>query len=111
MNDDQRPVHYILDGKTAVPETNFLKWGQWFETADRTVALPQLDSGEYVSTVFLAIDHAHGLSDTPILFETLVFGGEHEGDMMRYTTWEAAERGHAQMVQRVMGQPLWSEKE
>ncbi len=53
-----------------------------------------------ISTVFLSIDHQFG-DGPPILFETLVFGGDLDGEMDRYSTWEAAERGHAVMVRRV----------
>lgn len=47
-----------------------------------------------VSTVFLGIDHGYG--DEPLqLFETMTFPGE---DQWRYSTWDEAEHGHAQVV-------------
>jgi hypothetical protein len=45
-----------------------------------------------VSTVFLGIDH--GFGDDPILFETMVFGGEYDGIQKRYSTWDEAVEGH-----------------
>ena len=54
-----------------------------------------------VSTVFLGLDHSFG-DTTPILFETLVFGGLKDGYMLRYATWEEAENGHKDVVKEVM---------
>ncbi len=46
-----------------------------------------------VSTVFLNIDHGDGIGD-PILFETMVFGGEYDGYQERYCTYDEAILGH-----------------
>lgn len=35
---------------------------------------------------------------SPLLFETLIFGGEHDGDMWRYSTWDEAKAGHGHVV-------------
>lgn len=46
-----------------------------------------------VSTVFLGFNH--GTKDNkPILFETMVFGGEFDGCMFRYTNWNDSVKGH-----------------
>lgn len=45
-----------------------------------------------VSTVFLGLDH--GYNGQVLLFETMIFGGEHDGYQERYTTWEEAVSGH-----------------
>lgn len=84
--------NYILDGKTPVECDDILKWGEWFETADRHVAKTEKDEIK-VSTVFLGIDHSFG-DGPPLLFETMIFGGEHDKDMWRYSTWNEAEEGH-----------------
>jgi len=63
---------------------------------DRTVKKDKIVShGEdiTVSTVFLAIDHSYG-GGPPILFETMIFGGERDGYQDRYATWEEALEGH-----------------
>lgn len=47
-----------------------------------------------VSTVFLGMDF--GFWDgPPRVFETMIFGGDHDGTQWRYSTWAEAERGHA----------------
>lgn len=65
----------------------------------------QTDIGEsHISTVFLSHNHAFD-GGTPILFETLVFNGPLDGEMDRYCTWEEAEQGHRNMVDRVQAEP------
>ena len=50
--------------------------------------------------VFLGLDHQYG-EGPPVLFETMVFGGELDQEQVRYHTWEEAAAGHAAMVERV----------
>lgn len=53
-----------------------------------------------VSTVFLGFSHGHD-KGKPILFETLVFGGEHDGYMLRYTSWDEAISGHEEVCRMI----------
>lgn len=46
-----------------------------------------------VSTVFLGLNHAWN-DEEPVLFETMIFGGEHDQFQERYHTWTEAENGH-----------------
>ena len=94
-------MNYILRGKTPILEENILVWAQWFETANRTVVRTEMGT-EVVSTIFLGIDHSFG-NEIPILFETMVFGGDYDGDEKRYSTWEEAEVGHNEMVNMIKG--------
>jgi hypothetical protein len=95
------PGQYILDGHTPIRCTDLLAWGRWLETADddRIVAQTTYD-GARISTVFLGLDHAFVPTEphVPILFETMIFGGEHDGYQQRYATWAEAEAGHAVAV-------------
>lgn len=86
---------YILEGKTPTPIDDLLAWGEWMESADRQVALDEID-GITVSTVFLGLEHGDRN-----LFETMVFGGPIDGEGARYQTWEQAEQGHAEMIAKV----------
>jgi hypothetical protein len=92
--------HYILDenGKP-VQEPDLLTWALWFETAERHVALTEIGDIK-ISTVFLGIDHNYGFDKdpTPVLYETMVFGGALDEDMRRYCTREEAQAGHAELV-------------
>jgi hypothetical protein len=88
---------YILQGKTPVPCQDTLDWAIFMETGDRTVVKTMISEGVVVSTVFLGIDHSFGSND-PILYETMVFGGEHTALQRRYQLWEEAELGHDEIV-------------
>jgi hypothetical protein len=97
--------HYILEGKIPVLEPDLLTWARWMEdpasseTLSRRVALDQLGQIE-ISTVFLGIDH-QWREGPPILFETMVFENGEAGDCARYSTWEEAEDGHREIVERI----------
>lgn len=81
----------ILIDKRPVPETDCVKWANWFQRANRQVAW-DVEDGVRVSTVFLGIDH--GFGGGSLWFETMIFGGKHDGYQDRYETWEQAELGH-----------------
>lgn len=83
--------HYILEGKKAVP-CDLNTWARWYERSSRRVAFSE-NGDVSVSTVFLGLDHQWG-DGPPLIFETMIFGGEHNEDQWRYSTWEEAEAGH-----------------
>jgi hypothetical protein len=99
-------MHYILDeAGNPQPCDDVLVWARWFQTADRHVA-QDMDEGKdarpvRISTVFLGLDHSFNLAGPPILWETLVFGGPLDGEMIRYTSREKAWQGHQAMCHRV----------
>ncbi len=39
----------------------------------------------WISTLWLGINHNYG-DGPPLIFETMVFGGEHDEEMMRYAS-------------------------
>jgi len=83
---------YILDGHKAVP-ADLMTWAKWYEKADRRVAKSGQQGKTRVSTVFLGLNHQWG-EGPPLLFETMIFGGEHDQYQERYATWDEAEQGH-----------------
>ena len=56
-----------------------------------------------VSTVFLGLDHNSYCGGPPAIFETMVFGGEYDEYQERYSTWDEAELGHKEIVERLKG--------
>lgn len=86
-------VAQVADGLTA----------DLWDIANRRIGLDRVGNLE-VSTVFLVIDHSHGRSGPPVLFETMVFdvgdGGSRFDEQFcdRYTSKAAAEAGHARVV-------------
>lgn len=53
-----------------------------------------------VSTVFLPIDHGYG-DGPPVIYETMIFGGDLDGDQWRYVTEADAIAGHQSAVDLV----------
>jgi hypothetical protein len=100
-------MKYILDGTDVRPEEDVLAWAQWFETADRRVALTVLTPEVEVSTVFLGIDHRFEPDGPAVLFETMVFAQQDTGAealdalTQRYSTWHEAEQGHEAVCAQV----------
>ena len=115
-----RPLNYILVDKKPIAvdttkESGLIRWGSWMLNADRMVKKERV-MGFEVSTVFLGIDHQF-VNGPPLVFQTTVFipwdkpiqkNGititREEADEFgpwRYSTWEKAEEGHAEMVRLV----------
>ncbi len=91
--------HYILDGHTPYP-VDLMTWAAWFETRENRHVANDSIGDVQVSTVFLGLDHAFG-QGPPLLFETMIFGGDFDNDTRRYATWDEAEAGHAEMLAKV----------
>lgn len=103
---------YILEGITFRKAKTMEEWAKYMETASkdpyfRHVARDYfyINEEEYcnLSTVFLGIDHNFDLdSATPILFESMIFGGnELDQSMDRYPTWEEAAKGHLELCRSI----------
>jgi len=95
-----RHMHYKLDGHRAVPCMSIAEWSAWFAVADRRVAETWIDDIR-ISTVFLGLDHNHGVGGDPLLFETMVFVDGETHEMRRYFIWEEAEAGHTEMAELI----------
>lgn len=94
---------YILDGQTPVACDDLFKWAEWFErSGEQRVVAQSTINGYWISTVFIGIDCSYGLSDRPLLFETLVFQQWKdrltEVSGRRWSTWKEARIGHDNTV-------------
>ncbi len=52
-----------------------------------------------LSTVFLGVDHS--FIGEPVLFETMIFGGKHDGRQWRYTTFDDAIANHKKLKEQL----------
>jgi len=97
--------YWVLGPNHEIVPATMRAWSMMFgdESRRRVAVTDDVDKMVRVSTVFLGIDHGHGMTDQPILFETMVFGGPLDGEMDRYATWDEAIAGHAAMVEQVKG--------
>lgn len=102
-------MHYILNKDKEVIPAPLREWASFFEEGNRVVAKSEAeairpDGSKYtveVSTVFLGLDHRYDGEGPPIVFETMVFGGELDQDMERCSTWVQAKKMHTRMCIRV----------
>jgi len=97
---------YILDSKgNPKEEDDLIVWAKWFESADRTVKKTVV--GEVaVSTVFYGYIRLTGLDHSfdgkvPTLYETMIFGGEYDGEQERCATKEEAKAQHDAWVKKL----------
>lgn len=96
--------HWILDERgKPVPEEDLAKWASWFGKSPDRVVKQEMVGESRVSTVFLGIDHSFNpLAQEPVLWETMVFGGELDQEQERCSGNRAeAEAMHEEMVRRV----------
>lgn len=98
-------IYYRLDGETPVEAANVIEWAEFFGSDDRIVEQTYVGQVK-ISTVFLGINHSFG-DGPPLLFETMIFDGEFDGEQWRYSTMEQARAGHTHAVELVLS-PLKS---
>lgn len=101
MND----YHYFLNEDHTVRPCHFMEWAEQFEElsrSDKRRVCEDWINAYHISTVWLGLDHNY-YGGSPLLFETMVFHGDHSGDiyMDRYSTWDEAVEGHKKAVQWV----------
>lgn len=93
-------LYWMLDDKgDPVSTHDVLVWGAWFACFKNRLIARDAVGDATVSTVFLGIDHGYGQNHTPVLFETMVFGGPNDGELWRYETKQAALDGHRRAVE------------
>ena len=98
---------YIIEDKTPVPVENMEEWVDLFKDMGRVAA--DTYGTTLVSTVFLGIDHSFG--GKPLLFETMIFGGKHDGYQKRCSTWDEAISQHGKACSLVRNKYItWIKK-
>lgn len=97
---------YVLRDRVAVPVASVDDWARDRESKVNRRVAAEVVGDVRVSTVFLGLDHGYG-DGPPLIFETMIFGGDHDGEQWRYSTWQEAEEGHAAAVVLVK-QATWA---
>jgi hypothetical protein len=95
---------YILDNNHKPVPTDVSTASKWMEDNlnRKIVKQENINDDIHVSTVFLGLDHAMpwGKDKTPVLWETMIFGGPNDQEYQeRYTSYEDAVEGHKVAVQ------------
>jgi hypothetical protein len=99
----ERPYCFKMDGTPYTGPDAFRKWAKDFEDGvDRVIGKDKFPNGLEVSTVWLGLDHNHGDSHRPLIFESMVFFPDSRADleMWRYSTLEEAKLGHKMLVKK-----------
>ncbi len=100
-----RPIYYDRHGKPMTLQ----QWAEKFEDAHyRHVARDVIGPDEpldpapliTVMTFWLGLNH-NWRSDEPLIFETIVIGGEHDATGIWYTTETQAREGHRRAVEEL----------
>lgn len=96
-------MYYIMKDDGSVEEVGLgdQRWFEMMESRERLrVGRYESPEGVLVSTMFLCIDHRSNRNpgDPPILWETMIFKGHHDGYQERYSSLEEAKLGHARAV-------------
>jgi hypothetical protein len=103
--------YYKLNSRKQVVPADMVDFEDWMKAVMennslRVVAKTDLPNNVEVSTVFLGVDHNFSGKGPPLLFETMIFGGEHDQDQWRYSTWAEAEKGHLRVINELLtGRP------
>jgi hypothetical protein len=92
---------YILDDENKTIKASMHQWAKWIENnRNKKVVKQEVINDQKLSTVFLGLDHSYG-GGPPLLFETMIFEGPHDGGQWRYTTYAEALEGHNQIAERL----------
>jgi hypothetical protein len=86
---------YILNNNNKPIPASITEAGDWLEEGSDRRTVKQDEIGDIlVSTVFLGLDHSWTPGGKPVLWETMIFGGEHDQYQERYTSHKDALEGH-----------------
>jgi hypothetical protein len=86
-------MHYDYDGEPI----DLWEWVRLFHSSDRILARTRVADDVEVSTVWLGLDYSFG-HGTPLIYETMIFGGLADEIQWRYPNRDAALAGHDQAV-------------
>ena len=104
-------MYWILDdaGEPVAVGDDVQAWSNWFSSGDKRHVAEDCVGDVRVSTVFLGLDHNFLGTGRPVLWETMVFGGELDGEQWRYDSQKAAMEGHGELLRRVLAtrRPGW----
>lgn len=103
-------MHYLLDKNKEPYKVSIEEYLEKLLEIDKHVAYDVVEDEKgnevRISTVFLAMDHGWGVRSNnrnykPVLWETMIFGGEHNDYQKRYSSHKSALIGHNKALQLV----------
>jgi hypothetical protein len=84
---------------------DMLGWARLVEDNEYKL-VEQTEVGEaFVSTVWMGIDHNFASpGNPPLIFETMIFGGDHDECQWRWATEEEARKAHRMIVEKLIAE-------
>lgn len=95
------PYTYILVDRKPVQHDNDDNWFMWYGNMENRRVAADMVGEAFVSTIFGGIDRSYGRAPQPLVFETRIFEGEHDGWEKLASSWEEAEACHAEAMELV----------
>jgi hypothetical protein len=95
-------MYYKLNENKEPVKIEMMEWAMGMSNIENRIVKHDKVDGILVSTVFLGMDHRFGFEGPPVLFETMIFGGEHDQYQERYCTYQEAEAGHKRALEMVL---------
>ena len=93
---------YILNNNNKPIPASIIEAADWLEEGSDRRTVKRDEIGDIlVSTVFLGLDHSWTPGGKPVLWETMIFGGEHDQYQERYTSHKDALEGHEKALELV----------
>ena len=93
-------LYFVLDERgEPVREPNVEAWSRWFAQADRSIARTVVAPSVTVLTTFNGVDNVPDPDMAPRLFETRVFGGILDGEVVCHCTRAQATAEHLELVE------------
>jgi|SRR5688572_142367 len=93
-------LYFVLDEHgEPIRERDLDAWSRWFARADRCVARTIVGPNITVLTTFNGVDDVPNAQAIPKLFESRVFGGILDGELIQRCTRAEATAAHAELVQ------------
>jgi hypothetical protein len=93
---------YILNNNNKPIPASIIEAADWLEEGSDRRTVKRDEIGDItVSTVFLGLDHSWTPGGKPVLWETMIFGGEHDQYQERYTSHKDALEGHKKALELV----------
>ena len=91
---------YLLDENKQPYKVSIEELTALYKNPDMKLVKQDTIDGVFVSTVFLGLDHAwsEDPNHKPVLWETMIFGGEYDDYQERYTSHQDALEGHQKAI-------------
>jgi len=94
--DRKIPLYYVLDQHTPIPSNDIGEFVRLYDDFSARKVEQTTVGQSFVSTIFSGVNI--GLSETPKLFQTEVFGGRMDETQWLSATWEEAAATHQAIV-------------